>query len=214
MQPGRELGAENADRRQHDDVRDRERHDRGLRAGCILPAEELVRVARADVGQRADDEDPGRADGPAAEPADPRPERAGHPRERRPGVLVGAIHVVEGARDQEHRDERREQGAGRLEADDDRDRADDGGERVRGRGRRQAHGQGFAKPYGVVLELGLLAHDMGSGFSLNPGGGFSTVTPQPGVTLKRDPSRRHARSAAHSASFTATCLTRVYSSIE
>ena len=101
-----------------------------------------------------------------------------------PGVLVGAVHVEERARDQEHRDERREQRPRRLEADDDGDRADDGGERVRGRGRREADRERLAEADRVLLELG------------------APVSAAVG------------RPCRHSASFTTTCLIRVYSSIE
>ena len=149
-----QLGAADADRGHHHDVRDREDHHRGLRAGEVLPAEQLVGVPRADVRERADDEDARRDDRPAADPAEPRAERAGDPGEGRARVLVRAVHVEERARDQEHRDERREQRPGRLEADEDRDRSDDGRERVRRRRRRQADCERLAKPDRVVLELG------------------------------------------------------------
>ena len=104
-----------------------------------------------------------------------------------PGVLVGAVHVEERGRDQEHRDERREQRTRRLEADDDRDRADDGGERVGGRSRGEPDGERLAEPDRVVrAELPALI-GVGSADRCCLG---------------------------HSASFTTTCLTRVYSSIE
>ena len=181
----RELGADDADRRHQDDVRDCEHHHRGLRRRRGLPADELVRVARTHVCERADDEDPGRDHRPATEPAEPRPERARHPRERRAGVLVGAVHVEEGACDQEHRDERGEHGSRRLETDDHGDRADHRCQRIGGRCRRQTDRQGLAEADRVRLE---------------PGSGRLVAW--------------ELTWSAHSASFTTTCLTRVYSSIE
>jgi hypothetical protein len=140
----------------------------------------------SDVRERPDHEDPGRDDGPPTDPAEPRPQRARAPREGRPGILIGTVHVEERGRDQEHRHERGEERAGSLESDDDRHRADDGSEGVGRRRRREADREGLSKTDGVVLELTSL-----------------DLREMSFVGCFR-----------HPASLTQTCLIRVYSSIE
>ena len=95
----------------------------------------------------------GHRDGPAALPAPPRAHRPRHPRERRPAVGIDPIHEVEGRCDEQHRHEPCEQDAGRGHADERDDRADDGRQRVRRRGRVQADDEGVDEADGIVRQL-------------------------------------------------------------
>ena len=133
----RELRAEDADRREDDDVGDREQRHRGLRAGGA------VRCRRAGTCSGRRRRRASRSRGfpsctrPSRRSSRVGPERAGDPGERRPGVAVGPVHVEERAGDQEHRHEGREQRRRRLDTDDDDERADDRRERVGRRRRRE-----------------------------------------------------------------------------
>ena len=84
-----------------------------------------------DVGQRADDEHAGHHDRPAADPAEPRAHRPGHPAERCATVGVHPVEVEERGGDERHRHERRQQDARRVGACKRGDRPDDRGQRVR-----------------------------------------------------------------------------------
>ena len=163
LEARRQVGAEHADQRHAGDDHERQDRHRGLRVRGAVGPDQDVEVARGDVGERADDQDAGGADRPAAHPAGPRPERAGHPGERRAAVLVGLVHVVEGRGDEEHRHEGREQDRRRLDAGQHDHDADDGGERV-GRGRRgQPDHQRVDEADRVLLEARLLLGKDGVG---------------------------------------------------
>ena len=111
-------------------------HRRAL--GQLVQAEGAQPEPDGHVGQRADDQHAGHRDGPAADPAQPRPHRPGDPGEGGAAVRVDAVQVVEGRRDQQHRHERGQQHARRVHPDQGDERADDRGQRVRGRGGGQA----------------------------------------------------------------------------
>ena len=112
-----------------------ERHGEG-RVGRALPVDEQEPVEAGDLRQVRHHDDVGDDDRPAADPAGPRAHRPRHPRERRPAVRVGAVHVVVGRRDEEHRQERQDQDRGRLHADGGDHEREHRGERIARRGRR------------------------------------------------------------------------------
>ena len=152
LQAGGELGAEHADRRHHRDHRQSQQGHGGRAFDQRVGADQVEEGVGGDVGQRADDEDAGDADRPAGDPAGLRADRPRHPGEAGAAVLVGAVHVVEGRGDEEHRHEGDEQRRRRLEADDDDDRADHRGQRVGRRGRGERDRQAIAEADRVLLQ--------------------------------------------------------------
>ena len=187
LEPGREVRAEHADERHDGDDGHGEGHHGGLRVGRAVRPDQHVEVAGGHVGERADDEDAGGADRPAAHPAGPRPERARDPRERRAAVLVGAVHVEERRGDEEHRHEGRQQHGRRLHAGDHHDDPDHRRERVGRRRRREPDHQGVDEPDRVLLEAGL-----GCGFGTASSGRRSRAAEHTGRLPddRGDPDRR------------------------
>ena len=183
---------EHADERHDGDDGHGEGHHGGLGVGRAVRADQHVEVPGGHVGERADDEDAGGADRPAAHPAGPRPERAGDPRERGAAVLVGAVHVEERRGDEEHRHEGRQQHGRRLHAGDHHDDPDHRRERVGRRRRREPDHQGVDEPDRVLLEAGL-----GCGFAFGAAVGRVTGSAaygsRPAITGIPDVRRRSRR---------------------
>ena len=117
------------------------RHERdvvgeeGVLRGAHDAVDQSPEIDPGDLGQVGEYDHARHRDAPAAEPAHPRPEGFGSPRER--GAAVGNV-VVElpiGEGDEEHRDERDDEGDRSLRADGEHDEAERRDERVDGRGR-------------------------------------------------------------------------------
>ena len=153
----RQLRAEHADRGHHADDQEREDHVGGGRVTQPVEPEEVEGVEGGHLGERADHEDSGGRDRPAADPAERGTHRARDPREGRAAVRIGAVHVVEGRRDQEHRDERGEQHGRRLDAHEHHHDREDSRQRIGGRRRRYADDQAVDEADRVLLEPVLAA---------------------------------------------------------
>ena len=145
LDAGRELDPAVADPRHQRDPHDRAAgviriaRGRRRRRSSSRPARSVYCGSR-DHRQGGHHEHVGDEDRPAVDPADPRAERARRPGERRPAVGIGAVHVLVGERDQEHRDEGDEQDrrglhSHALHGDDE---SEGRGERIGGRGRSDA----------------------------------------------------------------------------
>ena len=148
----RQLRPQHADGGHHGD--DDQRQDHVGRDGVAqaVEAEHVVDVEGGYLGQRADHQDSGGAHGPAADPADPRAHRPRDPGERGPAVRIGAVHVVEGRGDQEHRHESGEQHRGRLDTDPDDDDRQHRGQRVGRRRRGDPDDQAVPEADRVLLQ--------------------------------------------------------------
>ena len=157
----RELGADHADGGHGDDDHRRQDRDRYALADRLallegrqrrLPADDVEEVVGGHVGQRADHDQARGAHGEARDPAHARADRAGDPGEVGAAVRVGAVHVVEARRDQEHRDEGHEQDARCLKPDAHHDDPDDRRQRVGRCRRRDPDGQRVPEADRAFLE--------------------------------------------------------------
>ena len=110
----RELDAHVTDPCHHGDPDSRHDAHRQQRVGSAVPLDQQERVLAGDVGEGGHDDDVRDHDRPAGEPAHLRPHRTRHPGEARAAVRVGAVHVVVGRGDEEHRDERDDHHRGRV----------------------------------------------------------------------------------------------------
>ena len=95
-------------------------------------------VDGGDLGDVGQHDDRRHRHAPAADPADPRPERLGAPGERGAAVRRVLGQFLVGERDQQHRDERQHEHRRRLVADGEHDVAQRGGQAVGGRDGGQA----------------------------------------------------------------------------
>ena len=142
LQPRRQLRAEHADPGHQQHERHGQHQDDGRVVGQLVEADGAQGEDDAHVGQRADDEDPGHRDGPAADPAEPRPHRTGDPGERRPAVGVDPVERGERGRDQQHRHERRQEHARCVDPGEGHEGAQDRREGVGRRRRGEPDHQG------------------------------------------------------------------------
>ena len=120
LREGRELDAHGDDR---GDAHDPQAADEGHPKGGVhheveaaVEVQELEHVERGDLDEIGDDDDRGEDGDEADGPADLRTERPGGPDELLPAVGVGLVHVVEGRRHQQHRDERHDDDEGGVQA--------------------------------------------------------------------------------------------------
>ena len=151
--------------RHGDDEERSEQHLGEQVLGEVVEAEELEQVDRGDLGDVGQHDDRRHGQAPAADPADPRPERLGAPGERGAAVrrVLGQLLVGEG--DQQHRDEREHEHRRRLLADRQHHVAQRGGQAVGGRDRGQADDDVADEAEGAGLQA-LVADGDGAGGSL------------------------------------------------
>ena len=112
-------------------------------SASLVEAERAQEVDGRDLGDVGQHDDPRDGDPPAAQPADPRPQRLGAPRERGPAVRHDRVELAVRDGGQQHRDERDEEHGRRLLPDGQHHVAERGGQRVR-RGRRREADDGVA----------------------------------------------------------------------
>ena len=129
------------------------------------------------VGQRADDQDAGHRDRPAADPAEPRPQRAGDPRERRPAVVVDPVQAANADAISSIGTNEASSTPGALTPSQRHERADDRGQRVRRRRRGQPDHQGVDEADGPRPQRSALADRDGrpGGVTCTPAMPHSTV---------------------------------------
>ena len=147
-----DLDADDADQRHQPDPHDAQRgHEERRR---VVDAEQQERVLAGDLREIGHDDDVGDDDRPAAHPAGEGTEGPRRPRERGAGIGVRLVEVLVGERDEQHRDERDDEHAGRVHADaaDRDDHAEDGGEAVARGGRRHPDDDARRVSDGIALE--------------------------------------------------------------
>ena len=105
LHPGRDLDADGHEDGDEDDPGDAAQRDPEDRVGQAVGAEEQERVVGGDPDEVGHHDDRGGDGGEAEDPADGRAEGARRPDEGLAAVGIGAVHVVEARRDEQHRDE-------------------------------------------------------------------------------------------------------------
>ena len=131
--------------------------------GELVQAEELEHVDRGDLGDVGEHDDRRHGQAPSADPADPRSECLGAPRERGAAVRSVLGQLLIGERDEQHRDERQQEHRRRLLADREDDVAERGRQAVRGRDGGQTDDDVADEAEGAGLQA-LAADGRGFGF--------------------------------------------------
>ncbi len=181
LDAGRQLDAAVADVGEQDDEEDaHEEHPLARRVVTDPPGvEEQEAVLAGHLRQAGHDEHVGRDDAPAAEPADPRTERPGAPREGGAAVRVGLVELAVADRDEEHGHEGQHHDGGRQDADGDDDQAEGRRQAVGGGGRGHPDDNARHEAQGIRLEALVDGRLGGGGLRVHHGTGHLTPGSRP-----------------------------------